>query len=241
MIPIETNLRLQNDSHAQNDNWWDWSVWVEGPEVELANIEVVTYRLDPTFSNPMQPVQDRSTGFRLKGAGWGEFAIKADVKFKEGRTTRLERWLEFRDGPKKAGSELSPAEQKPTVFVSHSITDNKIVQKIRAKLEGQGLRVLTDQDIGPDTDWEEEIRRQLKSADVVIPIVSDPPSNFVEEEAQLAQSNGRIVLPIVVGNATLPKSFGNIVFFQFRETKNIAGLANHVAAKVKDLVFTEDK
>jgi len=240
MIPIETNLRLESDSRLIGDNLWDWSVRVVGPPQEMAEIESVTYRLHPTFPNPVQRVVDASTGFRLRSSGWGEFAIAADVRFRDGRVNRLARWLELRDetGVRVSGSPAGGT--RPTVFLSYSIADNAMVRKLSESLEGQGLEVWTDQRIEAGSDWQAELRRRMKSADFVVPVLSDPPSDFVEEEAKLARGAGRQVLPIVVGEAKLPKSLQDLVHLRLRETGNIEGLANQVVAKVKDQVIPDE-
>ena len=47
-------------------------------------IDKVWYHLHPTFPRPHILVDDRTNGFRLKGTGWGEFIVTADIIFKEG-------------------------------------------------------------------------------------------------------------------------------------------------------------
>jgi hypothetical protein len=239
---VDSRLRLQNDSQLKDEHWWEWSVWVEGPADELARVKKVTYRLHPTFPNPVQHVQDPASNFKLKGAGWGEFALVADVAFEDGRTTRLERWLELRGrpDPMQAG-EAHATSPRPKVFVSHSLTDNAIVHELRKALQMQGLEVCTGQSIGAGMDWELEIRDFLRSADAVLPVVSDPPSDFVESEAQLAISAGRIVLPVVLGDAKLPPSLLKLSHFRLSEPRNVGGLADSVAARVKDLVLPEEE
>ena len=235
-VPIDTNLRLQNDSKPTAEGWWEWSVWVEGPDDEVNSLESVTYRLHPTFPNPVQTVTDPSTRFRLRGIGWGEFSIVADVHYRDGRSARLERWLELQE---ESGAGPSSPRQ-PMVFVSHSVADNAMVYALTKSLIAQGVQVVTEESLEAGSDWQESIRERIKSVDVVLPIVSDPASDFVVAEAKLAQSVGRPVLPIIIGNAALPSSLSSLARFELRESKNIAGLADSVVARVKDLVTPEE-
>ena len=240
-IPIDTNLRLQNDSQLRGEGWWEWSVWVEGPPEELELLELVTYRLHPTFPQPVQQVRDAATRFRLRSAGWGEFAIVADARFKDGHTVRLERWLKLGDEAKPRGISFAPtATRQPTVFVSHSVADNTLVNALREALARQGVQVSSERNIGSGCDWEQELRELLKGADIVLPVFSDPPSDFVEAQAKLALAVGRPVLPIVVSNALLPSSLGNRPHFELREPRNVAGLADKIVARVKDLIVPEE-
>ncbi len=87
-----------------------------------------------------------------------------------------------------------------------------------------------------------EIRDYLKKADVIVPLVSDPQSRFVEEEARTALDAGRKVLPVVLGNARMPDALRDIYpRFEMPESKNVTGLANRLAAMVKDMVVPEEK
>ncbi len=243
VMRIESNLYLANDSTPKGDDWWEWSVWVEGPSDELDQIQSVTYRLHPTFPNPIREVRDAASKFKLSSAGWGEFAILADVKRKDGRTLRVERWLELLDD--KGLRRTDPAvtgKQRPTVFISHSVADGGVVQSLRNELTKQGVDVWTGESIEAKSDVALEIRECLKKADVIVPLVSDPQSRFVEEEARTALDAGRKVLPVVLGNARMPDALRDLYpRFEMPESKNITGLANRLAAMVKDMVVPEEK
>jgi hypothetical protein len=236
MIPISTNLHLNNSSKLVDENLWEWSVWLEGPSEEIENVEAVTYRLHPSFLNPTRRITDRSNAFKLSSAGWGEFAITAEIQFKDGAPARIERWLELKD----PSVTPSSGESRPTVFLSYSIADNMMVQTLSKGLKDQGLDVWTDQTFEGGMDFPEEIGRCLKNADVVVPVISDPRSTFVEEQAMIAKSAGRNVLPIVIGQASLPSSLDGLLHVRLNEPRNMAGLADQVVARVKDLILPEE-
>ena len=86
-------LRIEQDYDYKKDDWWDWSVWVEGTDEELNNVSAVVYTLHPTFPNPVRKITDRSSKFRLRTAGWGGFTIYANLLHKDGSETPLEHEL----------------------------------------------------------------------------------------------------------------------------------------------------
>ena len=86
-------LRIEQGFKYQGDDYWDWWIWIEGAQEELDQIDRVIYILHPTFPSPVREVNDRSTKFRLKTAGWGVFLIRATVKHRDGKETPLQHYL----------------------------------------------------------------------------------------------------------------------------------------------------
>ena len=78
------SLLVQQADTYRGDNYWDWSVWLEGPPAELDQIEYVEYRLHPTFPDPVRHIRNRSSKFTLSAAGWGGFTIYVNVIFRDG-------------------------------------------------------------------------------------------------------------------------------------------------------------
>ena len=89
-------LRIQQHAKYRENDYWTWSVWIEGSEAELDSIAYVEYTLHPTFPQPVRQIKDRRTKFRLKTAGWGVFTIYATVVHKDGVATQLKHHLELR-------------------------------------------------------------------------------------------------------------------------------------------------
>lgn len=239
VMRIESSLRLENDSEPHSEGWWKWSVWVEGSAEDFSAIESVTYRLHPTFPNPVVRVSDASTKFRLSSVGWGEFAISADAQMSDGRTVRLERWVEL-GGPKAASSNKT---RRPSVFVSYSIADSEVVRVLRDSLVNQGIDVQTADETVEGEGGEEflpQIDRQLQNADAVVALVSDPPSRFVEQEALSAHSKGRYVLPVVLGGATVHGKLSELARFELPDASNVESLARQIAARVKDYAIPDE-
>jgi transcription initiation factor IIF auxiliary subunit len=84
----------------QGNDWWKWSIWIEAAQPELEQIEYVTYKLHPTFPNPIRTVDDRDSKFRLNTHGWGVFPIQVWIFKKSGELIKLKHHLvlEYRDG-----------------------------------------------------------------------------------------------------------------------------------------------
>ena len=81
-MPVTPNspYRLEQDSRYAGDDWWSWSVWLEGDDEDLDQVEEVEYTLHRSFRKPVRKVNDRATKFKLKTAGWGRFTIYATVR-----------------------------------------------------------------------------------------------------------------------------------------------------------------
>lgn len=232
MQRIDSQFHLENDSIARSDDWWKWSVWVEGPEHELDDIEHVTYRLHPTFPQPVRSVTDRATKFQLESAGWGEFSISAVVRMRSGEDIRLERWLQL-------GQETVSRAAAPTrpfsAYVSHGLVDGPLVNQLSDALAAQNIEVTRlDSAFNPGTALEEAVGEHLRAADAVVPIISKPPNQHVLDEARRALADGRLVLPVIVANADTPPALSRVLRFKLGEEQNVAELANRLASRIKD-------
>jgi transcription initiation factor IIF auxiliary subunit len=89
----------QSERYVGND-WWDWSVWVEGTDAELDDVSQVEWRLHSTFPDPVRTVTNRQSRFRLDTGGWGTFVVRAVIHTKSGGVERLrhELQLHYPDG-----------------------------------------------------------------------------------------------------------------------------------------------
>ncbi|UCI32131.1 pYEATS domain-containing protein [Mesorhizobium sp. B4-1-4] len=88
-------IRIRQKSKYQGDDWWRWSIWVEGTPAELDGIEKVIYTLHPTFANPVRTVEDRASKFGLHSSGWGGFGVFAQVFNKDGSSQKLQHFLKL--------------------------------------------------------------------------------------------------------------------------------------------------
>ena len=92
----ELNIRIAQSDHYHGDDWWTWSIWLEGSDEALDQIEQVVYQLHPTFPDPVRTVTQRTSKFKLSGEGWGVFTIYARALTKTGGACKLSHELELR-------------------------------------------------------------------------------------------------------------------------------------------------
>ena len=77
-------LRIAQDAAYEGNDYWHWSVWLDGPDDELDAVDHVVYTLHPSFPSPVQTIADRATRFRLDTAGWGTFTVYVRIIRKGG-------------------------------------------------------------------------------------------------------------------------------------------------------------
>jgi transcription initiation factor IIF auxiliary subunit len=95
-MAAKTSLKIAQSEKYEEDDWWSWSVWIEGSETDLDEIKNVEYTLHPTFRDPVRTVATRRNKFKLASGGWGIFPIYARVLKKDGSTFRLNHQLQLR-------------------------------------------------------------------------------------------------------------------------------------------------
>jgi transcription initiation factor IIF auxiliary subunit len=76
--------------------YYSWKVFVDEPGSVLDQIEKVEYTLHPTFPQPHQVRQNREERFALESAGWGEFTMLIDVKYRDGKKEKVPYWLDLK-------------------------------------------------------------------------------------------------------------------------------------------------
>ena len=84
----------QSEKYVE-DNWWNWSVWIEGTATELDAVISVEWRLHPSFPNPIRRITNKNTHFRLDTSGWGVFLVHASVFMKDGTVEKLQHFLQL--------------------------------------------------------------------------------------------------------------------------------------------------
>ena len=89
------NFFVAQSQKYEGDQWWRWSLWIEGAAEDLDEIKSVTYTLHSTFPEPIRTVTDRASKFQLRCSGWGIFRIPVKVRLKDGRTFDLAHQLQF--------------------------------------------------------------------------------------------------------------------------------------------------
>jgi hypothetical protein len=54
---MSTPFTVQQSENYEGENWWQWAVWLDGPEEELDKVESV--ESDSKIHRPGKHVQDR--------------------------------------------------------------------------------------------------------------------------------------------------------------------------------------
>lgn len=100
-MQAKSSLKIEQTEKFEGDEWWSWSVWLDGPKSELEQVKYVEYTLHPTFPEPVVRVTNRSNSFKLSTGGWGVFPIYAQVVRKDGTVLRLKHRLQLHYPDKK--------------------------------------------------------------------------------------------------------------------------------------------
>jgi transcription initiation factor IIF auxiliary subunit len=89
------SYRIAQSYEYKGEDWWEWSVWVEGDEKDLDNVAYVQYTLHRTFPKPVRRVEERKNGFRLHASGWGMFPIYVLVVTKDRKQIKMTHQLQL--------------------------------------------------------------------------------------------------------------------------------------------------
>ncbi|MBL0712100.1 MAG: TIR domain-containing protein [Desulfosarcina sp.] len=206
------NLKLVNDSNYRGNRNWGWNVWLDGPAVEEGQVESVTYFLHPTFSNPIHMVADKSSNFKLSGSGWGEFNIKAEVALTGGETLTLNHWLQF----DAAAKQQARQDAKGKVFLSHSMADGPVANRLASLLIAKGYRVTATAmvDVAAGTDWQYELKKNIELADLNVVFISPGTSEYIGTviSRMLASDEGirGKLLPVLLGSVEISEHVSDV-------------------------------
>ena len=167
-------FRIQQEATRRSAEWWQWSVWVDGSESALDQIDYVEYILHPTFAKPIQQVRNRRTKFRLSTSGWGEFKIHIHIYQRDGSVQKLDHWLRF-EGSAQPGGLAIPAKsiEGARCFVSYSLADAGLVETVSNLLAKSGIQFVGADDYEPNISIDEALRRLLTGVDYGLIIFTD--------------------------------------------------------------------
>lgn len=198
-------LSISQSAHRRTSRSWAWSVWLEGPAAELDAIRYVTYTLHPTFSEPVQRVDERDTGFRLDSHGWGEFRIHVQVQRKDSTQEELSHWLQLSDN---AGAALTrghlamaPQHAQVCLFLSSIAADAPIAEKLSEVLRGQGIEVARAEDVPAGAVWSEWVDEQMRRANALLLLLTRRfDSRQLREVEQFRAMEKRVLALVVYGH-----------------------------------------
>lgn len=196
-------MKIEQDAKYVGDDRWKWSVWIEGTDAELDEIEAVEYTLHPTFPEPVRRVRNRNEKFRLDSAGWGEFQINAHAFRKDGSAEHLTHALRLEPPDQGPASSTDAPEPGQTVFISYAAADAGLGNALQHELAERGVHAITADDmVEPGASWTSSIASAMDAADLVVGIFSDATSPWVTREVSEAMAKNVHVVPIAVGGLT---------------------------------------
>jgi TIR domain/YEATS family len=209
------SLEIRQAASSADNERWDWSVWIDGPDADLDQVESVKWVLHSTFPDPVVVVRQRQSKFQIDRNGWGEFVINAYVAANGGEQHLRHRLRLTESG----GGSAQPTTMRPRpleqqadfdVFLCHNAADKPTVRRIAERLWERDLRPWLDEDeVPPGRSFQEELERQInniRSAAVFIGPNGIGPWQNQEVKAFLREFVERQcpVIPVLLpGGATL--------------------------------------
>jgi hypothetical protein len=205
-------VKIAQEAKPQDKTYWQWSVWLEGTNDELDDVEEVIWKLHPTFVNPVQRVTSRKTKFKLSTSGWGEFQVVAEVRRKRGKNQKLRHWLRFAESSADAGTgakrKSAPAKAskkikgrfsgpKPKVFISYTRENAQLAGYLTKMLEGHDVEVSRDLDVKPGMDVHRWISQAIVESDAMVVLVPAHETSWANLEIKTAMSAEVNIIPVV--------------------------------------------
>lgn len=240
---LAAQIDVRQSSEYVRQNWWSWSVWIEAPSNVLSNIEYVNYKLHSTFADPVRHHTNSKEKFLLKSAGWGEFAINAEIKPKDGNAFTKRHWLtlEYPQAAQttKSGamSIKSPEDRRPTVFLSAGLSDLRMSNTLAQALRQKGIEVSKSDEFSPDLPWDVAISEKIKNADLMVVLISGRPTSSTIGEIYSAKNRKSPlpILPILIGPETMvPDELKSSQAITLKEAAD--GIAPDVAMQIIDRI-----
>jgi len=201
------SIQIAQESTYKGNDRWKWSVWLEGPDQELDQIEYVDYILHPTFRDPFRHITDRASKFRLNSAGWGEFTIYLDIKHRNGESTKRKHWLRLereaaraKPASKPTGRPETAKGEPPVIYVSSSATDTRYAGILARVLRSRGFETLRVEDeVASSLPAEVFVKSAIDQAKTAVFLLSGKPNSFMNAEIETAQKRGIPITPVVIG------------------------------------------
>lgn len=217
---MSLSLRQSAKPKPGMKDYWEWAVWLDGPDEEIAEVESVDYRLHPTFPRPHRTSTSAQTRFRITSYGWGEFLLFSTVHFKDGRSETLEHWIHLR-GSGDGGT--SSAKSPSRIYLTYTAGDTGPAQEARASLMAQGIEVLTSDDLASGVPWQVALSEMIGSADAVVVLAPEHESQAIAIDMQIARDLKITMLPVVLGGRSshLPAEFQTLQQIQLKDAAEL--------------------
>jgi transcription initiation factor IIF auxiliary subunit len=233
------SIRVEQAATRRGQDSWDWSVWLEGSDEALDQVETAEYVLHPTFPNPVREMSNRANNFRLNAHGWGEFMIHVNIHLKDGETVKYDHWLKLRDDTYQAPTkeadfsfDLSATQRR--VYLSCSLADIELAKRIDEVLGQYNFKMLMSDAFDPNLTLERAISLEREPIDGAIFLITDFWSPYLPQEAQVMRDNSIPILPILVGpEAKLPREFADLVPIHVKDRGESEAIAMSIVEQLK--------
>jgi hypothetical protein len=168
--------------------------------------------------------------------------VSATANLRSGKTVLLERWLTLGDARgRRPADSMGTSERPPTVFISASAVDGELVADLTKALRAQGIEARREQDVAEaSVSATAGIDEALRNSDGVVAVFSEPRSAWVESEFQRGVELNKLTFPVILGEAEPPTVAMSMARFELNQRGNVQGLANMIAARLKDHLVPEE-
>jgi len=104
---------------------------------------------------------------------------------------------------------VSTRKSNPDIFISYSRDDFEKISHLFQWLNDHGYSVWWDKEIVGGSHWNQEIVEALDNSKILILVISKSSlnSNHVRKEVQIADEDGKYILPVALENLSLPSGF----------------------------------
>jgi len=212
-------LQVKQEAKRIGDRQWQWSVWLDGPELEMDRIEEVEYVLHPTFPNPVKHIKSRANQFRLDARGWGEFRIYIKVTDHDGGVEKLNHWLKLFDYELDESAPVRGAVPQPapaaeakmplaaeaaspattTAFISYSVADAPLANALMQALNKLNIEPMRLDDMAEDKIIESALARKMSKVEAAVVVVSDRVSPWISSEIETLKTYGvDLIIPVFI-------------------------------------------
>jgi transcription initiation factor IIF auxiliary subunit len=101
-----------------NDDWYDWCIFVDENFDVINSIKSVEYILHSTFPDPIRSIESKHSKFALFSSGWGEFLVKIRVHYENGSLSTISYYLRLeRDNwPRKQAPNTFPDNETRLIY-----------------------------------------------------------------------------------------------------------------------------
>jgi transcription initiation factor IIF auxiliary subunit len=216
------SLRIRQDETYVGQDWWTWSVWLDGTAEELADVSHVIYTLHPSFAPPVVTVKNRSKGFRLQSEGWGTFTMHLDIVQRDKTITRRKHDLKLHY-PEESRARSAPEKSAaPRFYVSSTASDAGTAHEIKASLLEHGAQIVSNEDSSAGQPPSRALEDRMTKSKGAIFVMSSQPSVWMNREIEAARRHKVPITAVLVGaTSPLPRSIADLTTVRIKDASEI--------------------